>query len=264
MKTINPPAFRNTAQLRQPAVGSERYPGDYRFIGTPILLMVWSRLFQAVISQAGTYLLTKKFHDGHFAIYKCEGGCRISGVGDLVLRRDRCNWDYSAGKTLDKQRTKMADLISDVVLAWDPVNPIDSMLAAASKTAGCTLDELKKAVEVCTGDNPFGGDSLTSFFDWNPFSKRPINRDYLRFCLVTFEKQTPEQVDQRYADEDLGENLMNRINKSGDIHVVCVAPERTPTGLKFWVNSGQPTPIDGWKTEADLEQYLSKAEASTK
>ena len=260
VKTIDTSLFKNTAQLRP----ASYYPGDYRFVAAPKLLMVWSRLFQALISQAGTYLLTQKFHDGHFAIYKCEGGCRILGVGDLVLRRQHCNWDYAIrSKAADKHQTQMANLISDVVLARNPVDPIESMFTTAAKSVGCSVGDLKKAVEACTGDNPFGGDSLTSFFDWNPFSKKPLDRDYLRFCLVTFEKWTDDAVDQKYADEDLAERLMSRINAAGDIPVVCVAPERQNGDLKFWVNSGRTTAIDGWKTEAELNAYLTGVEVKT-
>jgi len=68
----------------------KKVPGAYGFRKPTNLLLVWSNPFQSLISQAGTYLLTGKFHDRQTGIFKCEGGCNIAGVGDLVLSNDYC------------------------------------------------------------------------------------------------------------------------------------------------------------------------------
>ena len=53
-------------------------PGYYGFREAPKLLCVHSRIFQALISQAGSRLLSGEFHN-----LECEGGCLIKGVGGL-------------------------------------------------------------------------------------------------------------------------------------------------------------------------------------
>lgn len=89
------------------------------------------------------------------------------------------------------------------------------------------------------------GDALSSFFDHNPFSKWKHDRDYLRYCYK-LEGMTDKQVDQKFADEDLGDELMKKINeKLASIHgnryfkrVMCCSPRRNRDDLKFWVNDG--------------------------
>jgi len=239
-------------------------PGSYKFDETPILLFVWSRLFQSVISQAGTYLLTSKFHENECGIYKCEGGCRIVGVNELVLSRDHCYWDFGTSKK-DKTIKQMADLITHVVLNWDPMNPVDSMIDAASCFIKCLPTELRSAVEKSTCGDVFGGNALANFFNWNPFSDPPIDRDYLRYCLMTFNGKTKKEVNQQFADENLGKKLKKKLNEhirksAGDRYVstvMCCSPRRLEDGsLQFWVNTGRPTQIDYWQTEESLREFL--------
>ena len=260
--------FENDTKLAPPNEWSEKHLGYYAFDHAPRLLFVWSGLFQNVISQCGTYLLTGKFHDQSPAIYKCEGGCQIVGVNELVLRSDRCNWDWDRtnSKTAAKQLRQMTNLINDVVLKWDPEDPINTMLTAASASAGCDRKELEAALHKSDhSGNPFGGDALSSFFDWNPFSKPPIDRDYLRFCLIKFEGKTDEQVDVQYADEDKGEELkallqahIKRNPRNGYASIHACSPRRSEDGnnLAFWVNTGKTTQIDGWKDEEALRAFL--------
>ena len=254
--------FKNTAVER---TLREDHEGDYRFTYAPNLLYIWSRLFQSVISQAGTYLLTGKFHTGGCAIYKCEGGCKIHGVGDLVLGPRSCYLDFGGWDKKDKKRiAQLAELISYIVLLWDPNDPIESMLKLAAEQVDVDKEALRKSIFDSSNGGVFGGDSLSHFFDHNPFGKFPIDRDYLRYCLETFEKMTKEQVDQQFADEDLGEDLLKRLKekcKSNQANryssVMCCAPRRKEDGtLEFWVNTGSTTQIDYWKTQEELEAFL--------
>ena len=260
--------FKNDAKPAPPNEWTKEHPNYYAFDHAPRLLFVWSGLFQNVISQCGTYLLTGKFHDRSPAIYKCEGGCQIVRVNELVLRSDRCNWDWDRtnSKTAAKQLRQMTNLINDVVLKWDPENPIDSMLDAASASAGCDRKELEAALHKSDhSGNPFSGNALSSFFDWNPFSKPPVDRDYLRFCLTKFSGKTDEEVNVQYADEDKGEELKALLDahiksnpRNGYASVHSCSPRRSKDGnkLAFWVNTGNSTQIDGWKDEEALRAFL--------
>ena len=259
--------FTNEAQRIDPNDREYRSPGSYGFECAPRLLLSWGGLFQVVISQAGTYALTGKFHDQHCAIFKCEGGCKIAGVDDLVLKDTYCHWDWS--KHDDAMIRKMAALITDVALAWDPENPIDSMIEAAAKYIGVAVPVLRDAIDKSDhgAGNPFRGNSLSDFFDYNPFGKRPVDRDYERFCMVKFEGKTEADVDLLYADQDLGESLLERINAIVRQHdaygsrALSCSPKRDQDGnLKFWVNTGTTTQIDGWQTRERLEAFIAAKE----
>jgi len=252
--------FDNESVKRDPA-----RPGGYGFDRPSRYLTVWSRLFQSVISQAGCYLLTGSFHKQHPGIFKCEGGCNIPGVGDLVLLSRSCYFDiYARGTSRATEEKKMASLISHVVLGWDPENPVDSMIALAAEIAKCPVPELIKAVEE-SGGGPFSGDALNDFFDHNPFADWPTDRKYERWCRIRFNNETPEQVDQMYADIDLGREYREKINR----HIreagqpwksaLCCSPRRDDKGgnLMFWINTGGSTQIDGWLSESDIKAFLA-------
>ena len=223
-------------------------------------LWLWSRLLQSTISQAGTYLLSGKFHTRHCAIYKCEGGCVIDGFGDLVLGDESCHWDYRQD---NKGIDKLCALITTIVLDWDPNRPIDSMLESASKFVGCTKDELTRAIENSDNGGPFGGNAICDFFNHNPFSKFEVNEDYERFCLVNFDNKTDKEVDQIFNDRHLGETLLEKIikkcrdsNPNSWCFPLCCSPRRGKNGLGFWINTGRLTQIDGWKTEKEINEFL--------
>lgn len=38
---------------------------------------------------------------------------------------------------------------------------------------------------------------------------------------------------------------------------LCCSPSRTKEGLRFWVNTGTFSQIDGWKTQEELEAWLA-------
>lgn len=256
------PQFKNSAKPIAPA-----YPRYYGYDNPSPYLFVYSRLLQGVVSQAGTYLLTGKFHTHQPGIYKSEGGCHIEGVGDLVLSGNCCYFDYDTAKTRNNQAVKLAALITDIVLNWDPMDPVNSMTLVAANHIKCPIVDLTNAVANTGSGGPFGADALSSFFDWNPFCKAPIDRDYLRYVLITFQGKTNEEVNQKYADEDLGDSLLTRINakmkelaggKYGPFAMYC-QPSRDGDNLKFWVNTGERTNVDGWKTQAELEDFIANA-----
>lgn len=225
-------------------------------------LQLWGTLLQAVISQSATYMLTGKFHTGQCGIYKCEGGCAVPGVGDLVLIHDYCYWDYNQS---DKHLDKVSSLITDIVLNWDPNDPIDSMLNTASSHIGCSVDELTKAIEDSSYGGVFGGNTLSDFFHRNPFGDANIDEKYERFCLMNFNGKSKEEVDQVFNDRKLGKTLYEKIRakaksngKNGYLAPICCSPRRMNDGtLAFWINTGRSTQMDGWKTEEEIEEYLN-------
>jgi len=243
------------------------YTGNqYTFNRPSRYLFVWSRLFQTVISQAGTYVLTGKFHTQQAAIYKCEGGCTIAGFGDLVLSRNSCYFDTYTRDDKTKVATEiMTKLISEIVLNWKPDDPIDSMLHLAANFVNTTVPDLKSAIEKASNSSsPFGGNALADFFDWNPFSDAPVDREYEKWCRITFNKETPEKVDQNHSDIDLGRKLREKINehirkanpKDWTSAMSCSPRRDKEEKLIFWINTGRSTNIDGWKTEQQIQDFL--------
>lgn len=255
--------FKNSAKRIDPSK-NRLDRGAYAYDKPSPLLYVWSQFLQCVISVAATKMLTGKWHTSHYGIYKCEGGCNLPGVNDLVLLSDVCYFDFGRG---EKQKiSRCAELISEVVLNWNPNDPIDSILSAAAKFIGETLEDFRKAVEENYGKgNLFGGDALSSFFDYNPFGKFPTDRKYLRFCLVKFNDMTDEEVTQQFADEDLGDELLDRMRKklrkdAGDAYCsfsLCCNPSRKGKELTFWINDGTQAPINGWRTQEQIESFIA-------
>lgn len=239
--------------------------GLYGFDDKPELLVYWGTLFQKVISQAGTYLCTGKFHDSGCAIYTAEGGCVIKGVGELVLLSQYCRWDYGPK---DDRLSDLADLITKVVVEWVPVDPINSMLKSAANRVMCNHNSLKAAIEGgnTAAEAVFGGNPLSSFFDRNPFTRYSENRDYLRFVNIDLLGKDPAQVEQRFADKDLGNQLLDamikRVSTYRSAHggygptPMCCSPQRTESGIKFWVNTGYITKIDGWRTQEEIQAFI--------
>lgn len=257
--------FINTAKPLTKENSYSHSSGAYGFDRTPILLFEWSRLFQRVVSQSLTYKFTGKFHDQECGIYKSEGGCSIPGINDLVLREHHCSFDYGRGKADDKKVKECADFITKVVLEWNPMDPILSMLESARQAIGYpgTLEEFKEKITAGSAGGIFGGNALSSFFNWNPFSDPPIDRDYERDCLTVHSepKLTDAEVDQQFADEDLGKELKDLLDKkirqsNPSTYLMCCSPRREKGVLRFWVNTGRSTQIDHWQTEKSLREFL--------
>lgn len=222
------------------------------------------------VSQALTWKFTGKFHDREPGIYKCEGGCNIAGVGELVLHSSGVSWDSFYGGaekklTMRDSLVVAADLIAQMTIFFDPEDPINSLLDTAANAVGCSAEGLREAVSKTSDSMVFSGNALADFFNWNPFSKTPIDRPYFRYVLKRFGDQSDEEIDQKFADEDLGDSLLERMKErakelSGGSYgpsPLCCSPSRTKEGLRFWVNTGTFSQIDGWKTQEELEAWLA-------
>jgi len=262
--------FTNEAKPKK--LDEDGRPGAYGFEPVPKLLFHVSRLFQTVISQVGTYHLTGAFHTHECSIYKSEGGCNLPGVGDLVLGTGSCYFDgyYHPGQDQKKECAKLAKLITHVVLEWDPNDPVASMTKAASSAVGAPEEKLLEVLGAAHCGGVFGGNALSTFFNWNPFSEPPDNRAYRKFLAVQkIAKETEAEVDQQFADEDLGKDLLKRINEAikktsnGRYYptALCCSPNRRKDGsLHFWVNTGRTTQIDGWMTQEELEAFIASGQ----
>ena len=258
--------FKNTAKST-PVTDK----GEYGYDCPSIYMFEWSRLFQAIISQAGSYLLNGSFHKRHTSIFKCEGGCTIDGYSDLVLGARRCYFDtYSNSNNDDAQLEMLAALITSIVINWNPNDPIDSMLELAATYINVPVKELTDAVSAEKGSNVFGGNALANFFDWNPFSDSPANAEYHRWCCIAIDGQDAASVDRDIADKLLGKTLKDKINAKCKKHsastdgshayyttAMCCSPRRDKEDkLSFWINTGLTTQLDGWKTEEDINAFL--------
>lgn len=261
--------FTNSAQRIDPL-----RKGFYRHDAPSPYLYIWSTLFQSVISIAATKMLTKKWHTFHCGISKAEGGCSIPGVGVLVLNHDSCRFDDGG---TEHKKDRCAQLISEVVLTWDPNHPVESMFTVAANFINVPPANLRIAVVIAVHRfNPFCGNPLNEFFHDNPYIKFPVDRDYFRFCLRDVGK-TDEEIDQQFADEDLGDELLARMRKklkreAGHIRTqsdlaarlatirmpLCCRPGRNKDGLRFWINSIGEFPIAGWQTEAEIEAFIAE------
>ena len=256
--------FKNESRPRDPQ--SHR---DYGFDHAPALMVYWGKLLQMVISQAGSKLLGGSFHDSECGIYKSEGGCYIHNAGELCLLDSICYFDRWRGdrtntgtKGPEEGERKMAALITNIVLNWDPEDPVDSMIAAGAKHIECDTKEFVSALQKSTAGGVFGGNPLSSFFDQNPFHfTKPENGDeYRRFCMVKISGKAEKDVDRVFSDERLAEDLhvalLEYAKKQGYSIHAC-EPRRTNEGvLRFFINTGHGTNIDYWRTEEELRGFI--------
>jgi len=262
--------FKNDAEYhKSDREDHDRY-ANYRHTRPSKYLFVWSRLFQTAVSQALTWKFTSKFHDREPGIYKFEGGCNIADVGELVLHSSGVSWDsFWGGReknlTLKDSLAVAAEAIAQMTVFFDPEDPINSLIDTAANAVGCSAEELKEAVGKTRGGAVFSGNALCDFFDWNPFTTPPVDRPYLRYVLKRFGDQSDKEIDQRFADEDLGDSLLERMKArakelSGSHYgpsPLCCSPSRTRGVLRFWVNTGTFSQIDGWKTQEELEAWMA-------
>lgn len=260
--------FKNIAKKIEPRDWQGNYASHYYSYNQPSpYLYLWSRLFQTIVSLSATKILTNKWHTGHCGIYKCEGGCRLPGIGDLVLLNDHCYLNNSRyhSKKDRKIEEKCAQLISHIVLHWNPNDPVATMIVSASAFIGVRSRELQDAIEngKHIGD-AFSGDALNRFFSHNPFSKFPIDRKYQRFCLMYHNGNknfTKKEVSQFFSDEDLGNKLLKEMQEASrregefGMHMMCCNPDRHNGELRFWVNNGQ---FYGWYIESDIYEIIRR------
>lgn len=178
--------YKNEARLIEPRTDFSKDVAPYTFDAPSRYLLTWSRLFQCVISQAGTYLFTDKFHTQQPGIFKAEGGINLPGVGEVTLYSQVIAWDgYSDYGHSEFQRrnrlTRLQALIAGVVVAWNPEDPIETMLVAAAVNIGCDRDALDQAIRhMHVG--PFAGNPLGDFFGWNTFGPAPEETAYRTWC----------------------------------------------------------------------------------
>jgi hypothetical protein len=255
--------FKNTSKkVTKSWMGEELRPNEYGYDQPSDYLRLYSRALQAVVSQAASHKFTGEFHTGECGIYKAEGGCSVRGGGELVLHENSCRFDtYHADEAKQQQ---CAELITKIVLEWDPMDPTDSMFRSAAAWLEMEFEDFKDGVAKANCGGVFGGDALWTFFGPNRHCDPKTLRDYRRYCMMTFEGQSKEDVDQLYADEDLGDKLKDQINAKineadgkGYQRAMCCRASRTKEGeLHFWINTGRSTQIDGWKTETEIEEFL--------
>jgi hypothetical protein len=246
-------------------------------------LAVYGRLLQGVISQAATYLLTAAFHDRDTAIHVSEGGCYIHGVGELVLLDRSCHFtSYHVAGRGDRARQddaeRCAGLITHVVIRFDPMQPIESLIEAATDYLAHAVDgdinvarqlkpELRAALEASVRQGgPFSGNALSCFFERvRGYDSRKFYdslRDYRRYCMTTFDDKTDADVDRDFADVDLGRKLHDALRAEYEVgygSVMCCVPERISGELKFWINASKSTGLEtGWFTQAEVEKLLKE------
>jgi hypothetical protein len=177
--------FKNEAKpMPKARSGKDLRDNEYRFDKVPELLFHVSRAFQATVSQALSYQFSGQFHTKDCGIYKAEGGCWVADGGELVLGESSCYWD--GGSRTGVKLTEAADLITRLVLDWDPMDPMESLIHTAALWLGISDEKFRKGTEAARCGGVFSGNPLASFFDWNPFSDPPINAEYHQYCSDTW------------------------------------------------------------------------------
>lgn len=176
-------------------VSTER-PNCYGFTCVPSYLRFWDRLLQASVSQVSTYVLTGKFHNYTPGIYKYEGGVWVAGK-DITMFSN-CVMSEPPD---DKVCRIVAETVTQLVLDWEPEDPVASMLQSGldsiEKYKTADIEELSSHVlKFAYNKSPFAPDALRSFFDGVP----EISKEYARYCLTKF---VPEPLSEEEADKFL-------------------------------------------------------------
>jgi hypothetical protein len=271
-KNIAEAKFINESKRTDPTNERWQTPGDYSFDRPSKYLFQCSGYLQRLISQAGTFLLGGAYHAKESGIYKSEGGCKIHGIGDLVLGKRQLYFEYSCVK--DCNAKLMADLVSEIVLAFNPNDPIMSMNFAAVKfineqsNVKTSVKDIEAAIKNSSNGGVFGGNALADFFDWNPFSKPPRDENYEFWYRVNILHESQNDVEQAISDRKLGYELLDKMieknrqfkKKNNDNSYgpqpMCCSPQRDGKKLQFWINTGRSTNIDGWKTLEQINEFL--------
>lgn len=183
---------------------AHRKRGGYAFDAVSPYLRLHNRLLQAVVSQAGTYLLTHKFHTGDHGIHKAEGGCNIAGVGELVLYKNYCDF-YLTTNLLPERADplyRLGGLITNIVLGWNPEDPQTTLLRHGAINANCETKALKSAIEAAQQRTACAGNRLEAFFGSPTMltALSPIERDYYRWCMLEIYKRPLAEVDAIIAE----------------------------------------------------------------
>ncbi len=260
-----------------PAQREERTSNGYQFNMVPNLLKYWNREFQSLVTITLSKLYAKGGHlpswkGANVAIYKYEGGCRVIGRGELVLSSS------SAYYTNRNDSKKENELITLMVLGWDPMNPVDSLVRVCGDFLNKELS-VPSSKEVDTyqhlhedfldamehANSVFSGDPLRNFFERTSGSY-DLYEQYRDHCLVKYEGWSQEKLKQSKSDKKLGEELLQLMRTAfkGDpsgLFPLCCSPRRSNNGqLNFWINTGRSTQIDGWKTEAEIRELVKRGD----
>lgn len=241
----------------------------YRFRNISPYLYNWSRFLQVLLSMACSKMINGEWRLKDHAIYKCEGGIRVSGIGEVVLCPDYLYADYSRNpdKETKEKIKKVQELVSKIILNWDPMSPSESMFKITSEHIGVPVEEVKQAFEKCESPRAFGGDSLSYLFNHNPFGKFKVDRDYIRYCLVNFASKGEAEVDDMFSVEDLSEKLLKDLNAAVRKYkqygcFLCASPKEFNDGtINFWLNDGI---YYGWHTEDEILQLIQWIEKNQK
>lgn len=263
-----------------PAQRKERTSNGYQFDMVPNLLKYWNREFQSLVAITLSKFYAKGGHlpswkDTNVTIYKFEGGCRVIGGGELVLSGSTSYY------TNRNDAVKENELITLMVLGWDPMNPIDSLVRVCGDFLNKELsvpsskevdtyqhlhEDFKDVME--KANSVFSGDPLRNFFE-RTSGTNELYEQYRDHCLIKYEGWSQEKLDQSKADKRIGEELlmlMNRVcNKHNNggygLSPLCCSPRRSKDGsLNFWINTGRSTQIDGWKTEQEIRDWIKSDE----
>lgn len=245
--------------------------GAYGYDKPSRYLMLWGPLLQRIVSQTGTRLLTGKYHDQECGILVSEGGAQLVDVGELAMCDRFCKLHSGPrGIERDNIEDKMATIITKVVLSFDPMEPVESMVKAGAAAIGVDELELVAVISKSRSGGPFGGNALDSFFD-RITEFRPRDeiwkelRPYRRFTLLKSGERDEAEVDEMFADEDLGESLLERMNAKAKQHggwnqFYCCKPRRMDGELRFWVNgSSERLGLKiGWRSQQEIERWLQE------
>lgn len=240
----------------------------YRFKNISPYLYNWSRFLQILLSMSSSKMTNGEWRLKDHAIYKCEGGIRVDGIGDVVLCPDHLYADYSRdpNEEMKGKIKRVQELVSKIVLNWDPMNPPESIFKITSEHIGVSIEEVKQAFEKCESIGVFGGDSLSYLFNHNPFMKFKVDREYIRYCLVNFASKGESEVDDMFAIEDLSEKLLKDLNATAKKYenglFLCASPKEFKDGtIHFWLNTGV---YYGWHTEDEILQLIQWIEKNKK
>jgi len=272
--------FKNTSI---PKSTSGLYSSEYSFDAPSPYLYLWSRLFQNVLSQLLTRYYTGKWNDRETGIFKSEGGVAVLGVGDLVLYDNHCSFEgfHLESKNVEQEEVFCSQIISRIVLEWNPNEPIVSLLEIAVsilKENDVLFDEQEFVDKLSNteGGLPFAGNSLSDFFDHNPFDQsNPMDDhdDYWKFSMIrcgATEEEADEKIRVRDTSKTLREDMISALRqaclKEGIDFLsirspLCCSPGKVQTEDEenvqaYWINTGWTSTIDGWKTEEFIREWI--------
>lgn len=154
-------------------------------------------VLQGVLSQAGSHLVTGVFHDGErFSIGKAEGGFLIPSCGEFIPTGDAIMMDSFRAKISPREAVEAAgmltNLLSQIVLKWDPARHEDSLYEVAAELVGKKPAELRARVEASPEfrvtmawamEGKQFVNPISYFFGWNNFDQIPCDRSYRTFWL---------------------------------------------------------------------------------